>query len=463
MFHLHLSLTLALSLASTILANSFGGVNHYFLAALSRSERQAILRTLHAANTRVIRTFVRPENLYDSEKGNPKSQFPDVESSLGNFVNPLSSVLDRYDDMLYDVYSLSGGRMKVLLSLHDANMIAGHTKPCDAYCQYMMDRGMGWGNFYTGRTLREAFKNRLRNILVNYKSKNFGGRSWGQLSEVIMAINLENEPGVGGRQDLVIGTGWICDVSTFLRGILVSGIGIATGAIGGALSGSNNFPDEVFSCAAVDIISLHGYFSSSSGTPAGQPWCQLLGSPNNLLSRAKASGKLIFAEEWVYNGGRTSNIKTTDITSQGHALNALGIPWAYWDIMTGSELCGACQSPEVSITNNSPSGGWAALSSVLREADVVPSAQDWSKFMSSSGSPLAKPITDGTCGTSSGSCTWGCLGWSCSAQSMFPIHPGECPLKLTGSHQALVREISIATGTRCVARAPGDVVCFCRP
>jgi len=456
--------SITLALAAIILANSFGGVNHYFLAALTRSERQSIIRTLHDANTRVIRTFVRPENGYDSEKGNPKSQFPDVESSLGNFVNPLSSVLDRYDDMLYDVFSLSGGRMKVLLSLHDANMIAGHTKPCDAYCQYMVDRGMGWGSFYTDGALRQAFKNRLRNILVNYKSKNFGGRSWGQLSEVIMAINLENEPGVGMRQDLVIGTGWICDISTFLRSILVSRIGIATGAIGGGLSGSNNFPDEVFSCSAVDIISLHGYFSSSSGTPAGQPWCQLLSASSSVLSRAKASGKLIFAEEWAYNNDDlSSNIKVTDITSQGHSLNALGIPWAYWDVMTGSELCGACQSPEVSITNNSPSGAWAALSKVLREADAVPSAQDWSRFMSSSGSPSAKSITDGTCGSSSGSCTWGCLGWSCGAQSMLPIYlpwTRIYPLKLTNSRQTPAREISIATGTRSAALAPGDVVCF---
>jgi hypothetical protein len=164
-----------------------------------------MIRTLHNSGARVIRTFVRPE-IYDLEKGNAKAKWSDVEFPLGTFINPLGSVLDRYDDMLQDIYSISGGRIKVILSLHNANMIAGFTQPCDAYCQYMKDRGMSWGSFYTDRTLRDAFKNRLRNILVNYKSKNFGGTSWSQLSQVIMAINLENrwkpEPRHRHRLDL---------------------------------------------------------------------------------------------------------------------------------------------------------------------------------------------------------------------------------------------------------------------
>ena len=404
--------TFSLAIA-TVAANSFGGVNHYFLAAVESGQRQAIIRTLHNGGARVIRTFVRPE-INDSEKGDSKATWPDVEAPLGNFANQ-ASILDRYDDMLYDVYSQSGGRIKVLLSLHDANMIAGFTKPCDVYCQYMTDRGMGLGSFYTDRTLRDAFKNRLRSILANYRSKNFGGRPWAQLSEVILAIDLQNEPGVGGNQNLVTGTGWACDVSSFLRSILVSGIGVATGAIGGALSGNNNYPDEVFSCAAVDIISLHGYYSSGPSGSAGKPWCQLLGGSSSLLARAKASGKLLLAEEWVYNGGTAG--KAADIGQQGHTLNAVGIPWTYWDVMTGSESCAACGVPEVSITD-SPSGGWAALSAAMDEAGKVPSAQDWSRFMPSFGS--ATPITDGTCGTSLGSCTWGCLGWSCGTQCGLP-------------------------------------------
>ncbi|KAM7214828.1 Glycoside hydrolase superfamily [Rhypophila decipiens] len=407
-------------------ATSFGGVNHYFLAALPPTERQSIIETLHAAKVRVIRTFVRPEDAFDIEKGNAKAKFPDLESPLGTFD---TKILDRYDDMLYDVHRISRGQMKVLLSLHDANMIAGHTQPCDAYCQYMKKQGMDWGKFYTDASLRLAFKTRLRTILVTYKSKKFPGKSWSQLREVLFGIDLQNEPGVGNRSDLVIGTGWICDISTHLRSLLAPEIAVATGGIGGGLDRSNNFPDEVFSCPAVDIISLHGYFSRSSGaTSAGQPWCNLLSSsdPGTLLGRAKAARKLVMAEEWAYNKGSTG-IKKEDITAQGHALNALGIPWTYWDVMTGNEECqGWCQDKEVSVTpGGSPSGAWDALKNVLGEAGRVPLAdgQDWSRFLETASGGVS--ITDGTCGRGpggggggGGGCTWGCLGWDCSAQNL---------------------------------------------
>ncbi|KAF4625376.1 hypothetical protein G7Y89_g12790 [Cudoniella acicularis] len=251
-----------------IASNSFGGANHYFLATLDQTTRRSIITTLHNSGTRFIRTFVRPE-VYSTEKGDSKATWSDVEGPMGTFVSPLSSVLDHYDDMLYDVYSVSGGQMKVLLGLHDANMIAGYTQPCDAYCQYMQNKGTNWGSFYSDGTIRNAFKTRLYNILRNYPSKNFGGKSWSQLSQVILAIDLENEPGVGGHDS-----------------------------------------------------------------------------------------KLVLAEEWVYNGGSAG--KPADIASQGHALNALGIPWSYWDVMTGSESCSGCGNNEVSL-DNSPSGACPPL------------------------------------------------------------------------------------------------------
>ncbi|KAM7202711.1 hypothetical protein V8F33_002637 [Rhypophila sp. PSN 637] len=320
----HLSLLLLVTTLATLsaAATSFGGVNHYFLAALSPTERQSIISTLHAAKVRVIRSFVRPEDAFDIEKGNAKDKFPDVESPLGTFD---AKILDR----------ISGGQM--------ASFVVATRREYDSgpYPAYMKQRGMDWGKFYTGPFLRQAFKTRLRTILVSYKSKNFGWRSWSQLSEVLFGIDLQNEPGVGNQQDKLIGTGWVCDISTHLRSLLAPGIAVATGGIGGGLNGSNNFPDEVFSCPAVDIISLHGYFSRSSGaTSAGQPWCNLLSSsaPGSLLARAKGAGKLVMAEEWAYNkNSGNTGVKREDISAQGHALNALGIPWTYWDVMTGNE------------------------------------------------------------------------------------------------------------------------------
>src|SRR5688500_438383 len=73
--------------ATSVAATSFGGVNHYFLAALDRAERQSVIRNLHNSGVRIICTFVRPE-IYDSEKGNPKAKWPDVESPMGRLRQP---------------------------------------------------------------------------------------------------------------------------------------------------------------------------------------------------------------------------------------------------------------------------------------------------------------------------------------------------------------------------------------
>jgi hypothetical protein len=397
--------------------SSFAGVNHYFLASLNSNDRDTVIQSAINGGAKVIRTFLRPE-AYSSEKGDAKNTWPDIESPMGNFVNPLSSFMDNYDDMLYSIYTHSGGQTKVILSLHDANMIAGYTKPCDAYCTYLKANGMDWASFYTDGTIRNAYKARLSKILNDYPSKNFGGKPWSQLSEVILAIDLQNEPGVS-KPSVVTGTGWICDIATYLKQTVgLQGIAVATGAIGGSDSGDappatsgQNWPAEVFQCSSVDIISLHGYYAQSGSSNAGQPWCNLLSQAGVLVPEALKYGKLIMAEEWVYNGG--SGSKTGDIQAQAHALNALGIPWSYWDIMQGSESCAGCGNNEVSIDN--ASGAFGVLSSLMKEASGTTSAFDWSGYFGANSNAVA--ITDGTCGSTGNSCSWGCLGWDCSSSS----------------------------------------------
>jgi hypothetical protein len=75
------------------------GANHCFLAVLEPSARDHVIDKLVGVDSRVIRTFLHPE-AYDSEKGNAKNTWPDIESPVGSFINPLASVLDHYDDML---------------------------------------------------------------------------------------------------------------------------------------------------------------------------------------------------------------------------------------------------------------------------------------------------------------------------------------------------------------------------
>ncbi|KAK9240820.1 hypothetical protein V1525DRAFT_139772 [Lipomyces kononenkoae] len=398
-------------------SSSFAGVNHYFLASLDFSTRDNVIEAAINGGAKVIRTFLRHE-AYTLEKGDAKNTWPDIENPMGTFVNPLSAFMDNYDDLLYSIYTKSAGQTKVILALHDANFIAGYTLPCDAYCSYLQSKGLDWANFYTDTTIRSAYKTRLSKILNEYKSKNFGGKPWSQLSEIILAIDLQNEPGVS-KPSVVTGTGWICDIATYLKQTIgLEGIAVATGGIGGADSGDAppalsgpNWPADVFQCGAIDIISLHGYYQQSGGANAGQPWCNLLSRTGVLVPQALKYGKLIMAEEWVYNGG--SGTKIGDIQVQGHALNALGIPWTYWDIMQGSESCSSCSNAEVSIDN--ASGAFGALSSMMKEAFSTTTVFDWSPYFGYYSDATA--ITDGTCGANSDSCTWGCEGWTCSESS----------------------------------------------
>lgn len=51
-------------------------------------------------------------------------------------------------------------------------------------------------------------------------------------------------------------------------------IAVLTGGISGANSpgGTENAPESAFKCAAVDVIAIHGYYSSNDDATAGTPW-----------------------------------------------------------------------------------------------------------------------------------------------------------------------------------------------
>lgn len=175
--------------------SSFASVYHYFLAALNANDRDIVIRSAINGGAKVIRTFLRQE-VYTSEKGDVKNAWSDIEHPVGNFINPLSSFMGNYNDMLCSIYTRSAGQMKVILSLHDAKMIAGFTQPYDTYCSYLQEKGMEWSSFYTDWVIRNAYKTRISQVLNNYPSKNFGDKPWSQLSRVILAIDLQNEPGI---------------------------------------------------------------------------------------------------------------------------------------------------------------------------------------------------------------------------------------------------------------------------
>jgi hypothetical protein len=315
--------------------------------------------------------------------------------------------------------------MKVILSLHNANLLGKSASDdfCDAYCHYLHDNGIEWHSFYTNGEMRTRLKERYSQVLTSYKSPNFG-KTWNQLSEVILAIDLQNEPMVGDSNMEHDFGDWVCDMARHLKTTCgLSGIAVATGGLRGADWGDappatvgQNWPNDVFECDAVNIIAFHGYY-----TDDGKAWLNLFSEEDIggiLRPKALQHNKLLMVEEWSYSRGRDDNFvnQKGDIEAQGKALNLRGIPWLYWDIMSGADgWCDADGCKEVSIDGNGP---WPALASVMKEPDGSSTEFDWSKYFPnnpSTGAP--SDPAPATPAPENPDCTWGCLGWDCSVTS----------------------------------------------
>lgn len=150
--------------------HSFGGVNYPLLQYFTPKHRDETIRAIVKSKARVIRLFIRPD-----------SHHTDPEPQLGEFDK---SLLDQLDDTLAAVHRISKGQTKVIIAPHDAHALRGtNDVPCDAYCEKIDGAFL---DFYSNEDIREMYKTRLDVFFKHYPSKNFGGRSWSELSEVIM-------------------------------------------------------------------------------------------------------------------------------------------------------------------------------------------------------------------------------------------------------------------------------------
>jgi mannan endo-1,4-beta-mannosidase len=82
--------------------------------------------------------------------------------------------------------------MKAIISPHDGGSIGG-SNGCDAYCKKYGNSE----NFYSNNNAKSDYDNRLAHIL-NFESPHFK-KKWSQLSEVILAFDLQNEPMINAQ------------------------------------------------------------------------------------------------------------------------------------------------------------------------------------------------------------------------------------------------------------------------
>jgi hypothetical protein len=309
------------SLRITADNHSFGGVNYPQLQFFTPSHRDASILELVNSGARVIRLFIRPD-----------AQHPDPESELGGFDK---SLLDQFDDTLAAIHHLSKGQLKVIIAPHDAHALRGtNNVPCDAYCQRLNGAFL---DFYSSDEYRELYKTRLEVFFKHYPSKNFDGRPWSELSEVILGVDLQNQP-FSGISPIPSGESWLCDIASYLKfsiGLDSANIAVISGGVSGpqSVDGNENFPDSVFDCKAIDVIGIHGYFDKRGDRTAGTAWADMFLPGNTLMGRAagkkKGEGKLLLVEEWAYVHNDEFGLfyKKEAVWDQGNALNYRGIPW----------------------------------------------------------------------------------------------------------------------------------------
>ncbi|KAJ4311031.1 hypothetical protein N0V94_008157, partial [Neodidymelliopsis sp. IMI 364377] len=301
------------------------------LATLKRLEahRDDTIRAILKSKARVIRLFIRPD-----------SHHVDPEPELGEFDK---SLLDQFDDALAAIHRISKGQIKVIIAPHDAHALRGSNDvPCDAYCEKIDGAFL---DFYSNEEIRAIYKTRLEVFFKHYPSRNFGGRSWNTLSEVILGVDLQNQP-FSGIWPIPSGESWLCDIATHLKfkvGLDNSDIAVISGGVSGlqSVDGIENFPDSVFDCPAIDVVGIHGRFAQEDQATAGTPWAEMFVPGNTVTARAQGKQgkrKLLLVEEWEYVDTELGvQRKKEAIFDQGNALNLRGIPWIYSHLSTKNE------------------------------------------------------------------------------------------------------------------------------
>jgi len=243
-------------------------------------------------------------------KGSTVSFVPPFEATIGAYDNTVLDALDSTLKLLHD------NSIKAIISPHNANSLTG-SEACDAYCEKYTNAS----TFYSSTEAKMDYDNRL-NAILSYESPNFAGRAWRDLGEVILAIDLQNEPLIEQLDKLNANDpdGWLCGRAGALKGFVGSSrIKVVTGGIGGSqycCDHEFNFPEKALQCDAIDILSVHGYMSKSSD------WAYFITGDKSVLRQARSAAKHVMVEEWGVSTSFQDNFN-----SQVEVFNSAGIPW----------------------------------------------------------------------------------------------------------------------------------------
>ncbi|RDW58655.1 hypothetical protein BP6252_13131 [Coleophoma cylindrospora] len=357
-------------------SNSFAGSNNYYLHGLSLEDQTTYIKGLQNDGAKLVRLWITGIKS-NCTKSSSTTELPNYETTIGEYNTEL---LNAIDDALVQ---LNAAGIKAIISPHDANLLPpnGTSTGYNGIDIYGTTYQSSF-NFYTDAVSQANYDARLASIL-NYVSPNFN-KKWADLSEVIMAFDIQNEPMIASP-DLLTGndpSDWLCNRATMMKSIIQnSGVGIATGGIGGSQYAGHeyNLLQKALDCPAIDIMSVHGYMSTKL------QWTPYI---PELSDQAAAAGKLCMLEEW----GVTTGSGVDSVEKQAALFNQYGIPWLYWMVILGKSVdqsCAASDSAcchsglstdslydyEISLTSSR-----ADFNMLFHNSSSVTAYQDWSKY-----------------------------------------------------------------------------------
>ncbi|CAG8955814.1 hypothetical protein HYFRA_00011683 [Hymenoscyphus fraxineus] len=378
-----LSLSLVLGLGGLCLnasvierrgSTSWAGTNNYYIHGLSAEEQTSYINALKGFGTKVVRLWVTGTS-DGCAKSSKTFNVPQYETTIGTYVPATLDALDKVLKQLHDA------GIKAIISPHDANLLppAGADKGYNGIDIYGSTYKSS-DNFYSSVTAKGQYDNRLASIL-DYKSKAFGGKAWKDLSEVILAFDIQNEPMIASKEKLQNNDpdDWICGRAGNMRKVMANSREDSTGGLGGSeYSGHElNLIDKALNCQAIDLIAIHGYMTQASQWAPYMP---------ELSNKAAQKGKLVFVEEW----GVGSDSSYDSVAKQAAVFTDAGVPWMYWQIIPGKsidESCsgGCCHSGLSSTPNEAFEVGItskrADFKTLMGAANSKPATQDWTGIL----------------------------------------------------------------------------------
>ncbi|KZS89755.1 glycoside hydrolase family 5 protein [Sistotremastrum niveocremeum HHB9708] len=350
----------AISIASVFAAScgssgqtSFAGANLYYAAGLSTNDQHTLCSAMQSANMKVLRVWLDGQSTATTkvQTGPSNSTFDDT-------------VLNLLDGVMVNAHSYG---IKLLISTHSFNALS---RP-DVYGAWY-----GTGYFYEQTAPQQEFDNRLVHILNHVHTT--VGKPWSQLPQYIFAFEAENEAMIGKGLDYITAhQQWQCDRATTIKNVLGSNSGILV-VTGGESWLSESVQPDWFSCATLDVISIHAYGTGDLAQSTIAPYVQ----------QAQSAGKKLLFEEWgacYYNTANnncpsgtalSTSARNSNIQTWASAITAAGVPWMYWQVLPNTDPHYGSDF-EIGVTDPS----WPTLEAAAQAAGASAGAFDFSAYL----------------------------------------------------------------------------------